>query len=95
MWGPKDVFRAESMGMIEENEKQIVNGILAEAKERFRLRQNAGKSLWPFNGISPNFFAMELRMQELTNCQHPSPRRENDELFCEICKKRWEAKDEI
>lgn len=67
MWGPKDVFRAVGMGLIED----------AELKHAFIKHNGANK------------------MPSILFCSHPSPRRENDELFCEICKKRWEAGHDI
>jgi hypothetical protein len=116
MWGPKDVFRAESMGMIEDvtigahslpNEPMFLPygaehpiDMVFKSIEQTRLEKmmnDLAERTYMLDTTVPrgisNSFKSALIMPD--TCQHPSPRRENDELFCEICKKRWEAKDEI
>ena len=94
MWGPKDVFRAVGMGLIEEENKEssVDKSIISQKLEKLpRIPPLTSWSDFPTTKRPVLLFG-EFPMPE---CIHTGfTIRESDELFCTRCKKRWDANEQ-
>ena len=90
MWGPKDIFRAVGMGLIEEENKEssVDKSIIPQKLEKLpRIPPLTPWSDFPAKRGHSKLFGV-FPMPE---CLHSKTIREGDEYRCLYCNKRWEA----